>query len=533
MTPNEQIIHDLLTRQIDLMRYERSVRREVLQRLEAMRSEVEDKLRGQNLDEMGRRELAALLADIEAILSRDYDLIAGSLNTADVVEDESEWLFVWLGGMAAMYGLPEPKRLPETHKQALQNGLLVGGLTIAEAFAGQRDALMSRIRAQVRMAAVGGSDWESLKTDLQAAFKRAIQHAETTTATWISTIANQTTYWAGKANPWVKGYRHISVLDSKTSSVCTNRHGKLWDKQKQPQGHDFAFRVPPMHPNCRSRLVWVADLGDDFQGVIGEDWVKGRTLAQLQEQFGKGIGQMLHEGTISLHDAVRRGGLVPMTMRDLQRKYPKQADALKLRQALTKQAQGIRLSDAQDGLIVREWMGDALYRIKAGELENPRIKKLVKEYDLTQAEAVALRHYTGSGYRDLNAYLRGALPDRDLSDVVDIFQSALAKLPDYQGVVIRRDNLPLPMLQQYQLGNVVEYPAFTSATFGAKDVVINEKSPHRLKIDAVHAKRIDWISQYPKEDEVLFTAPTRFEVKTNPAINRSSGLLEIELEELP
>lgn len=98
MTPNEQIIHDLLTRQIDLMRYERSVRREVLQRLEAMRREVEDKLRGQNLDEMGKRELVALLADIEAILHRDYDLIAGSLNTADVVEDESEWLFVWLGG---------------------------------------------------------------------------------------------------------------------------------------------------------------------------------------------------------------------------------------------------------------------------------------------------------------------------------------------------------------------------------------------------------------------------------------------------
>ena len=321
MTQNEQIIHDLLTRQIDLMRYERSVRREVLQRLEVMRREVEDKLRGRNLDEMGRRELAALLADIEAILRRDYDLISGSLNTAEVVEDESEWLFVWLGGMAAMYGLPEPKRLPETHKQALQNGLLVGGLTIAEAFAGQRDALMRRIRAQVRMAAVGGSDWESLKTDLQAAFKRAIQHAETTTATWISTLANQTAYWAGKANPWVKGYRHISVLDSKTSSVCTNRHGKLWDKHKQPQGHDFEFRVPPIHPNCRSRLVWVADLEEDFQGVSGEDWVKGRTLSQLQEQFGKGIGQMLYDGDITLADAVKQGGLVPVTLRELKRKF--------------------------------------------------------------------------------------------------------------------------------------------------------------------------------------------------------------------
>lgn len=321
MTPNEHIIRDLLTRQIDLMRYERSVRREVLQRLEAMRREVESKLRGQDLDGMGRRELAALLADIEAILSRDYDLIAGSLNTAEVVDDESEWLLVWLGGMAAVYGLPEPKRLPETHKQSLQNGFQVGGLTIAEAFAGQRDDLMRRIRAQVRMAAVDGSDWESLKTDLQAAFKRARQYAETTTATWISTIANQTAYWVGQANPWIQGYRHISVLDSKTSSVCTSRHGKLWDKKKQPVGHDFAFRVPPVHPNCRSRLVWVADLDGDFQGVSGEDWVKGRTLDELQEQFGKGIGQMLHDGDITLSDAVKSGGLVPMTLRELRREH--------------------------------------------------------------------------------------------------------------------------------------------------------------------------------------------------------------------
>jgi len=31
MNINEQVVHDLLTRQIDLMRYEHSVRREVLQ----------------------------------------------------------------------------------------------------------------------------------------------------------------------------------------------------------------------------------------------------------------------------------------------------------------------------------------------------------------------------------------------------------------------------------------------------------------------------------------------------------------------
>ena len=61
-------------------------------------------------------------------------------------------------------------------------------------------------------------------------------------------------------------------------------------------------------------------LDDEFNGISGEDWVESRTLAQLQEQFGQGVGQMLHDGTISLHDAVRNGGLQPMTLNELKQK---------------------------------------------------------------------------------------------------------------------------------------------------------------------------------------------------------------------
>lgn len=55
-----------------------------------------------------------------------------------------------------------------------------------------------------------------------------------------------------------------------------------------------------------------------FDGISGEDWVKSRTLEQLQEQFGVGIGQMLHDGKITLADAVKSGGLKPMTLKELQ-----------------------------------------------------------------------------------------------------------------------------------------------------------------------------------------------------------------------
>ena len=57
MNIDEQAIHDLLTRQIDLMRFERSVARDALRQLERMQEEVEANLRRRELSALNRREL--------------------------------------------------------------------------------------------------------------------------------------------------------------------------------------------------------------------------------------------------------------------------------------------------------------------------------------------------------------------------------------------------------------------------------------------------------------------------------------------
>ena len=147
---------------------------------------------------------------------------------------------------------------------------------------------------------------------------------------WAGSIQGAVHYAFGSINPLVKGWRHVAVLDGHTSGMCTARHGLVWDKKKQPVGHTYPFRRPPLHPNCRSRLVFVFDLAAPFHGITGEDWVKGRTLPQLQEQFGHGIGQMLHDGEISLADAVRSDGLASVTLAELKQKtYAKMSDDLR------------------------------------------------------------------------------------------------------------------------------------------------------------------------------------------------------------
>lgn len=177
------------------------------------------------------------------------------------------------------------------------------------------------------------------------------------------------------------------------------------------------------------------------------------------------------------------------------------------------------------------WLNKSKINHLSGVLmADDKIQAIAKQYNLSLPEQVALRYYTGSGYKQLNAYLRGLSDEHQLAPSVQVLRQALNKLPDYQGgVVIRRDNFPEHMLRQHTLGNIVEYPAFTSATFGKKDVIIEDNSPIRLVITSKHAKQIDWISEFPHESEVLFTSPTKFRV--NKAPKKIGDFWQIELIE--
>lgn len=82
----------------------------------------------------------------------------------------------------------------------------------------------------------------------------------------------------------------------------------------------------------------------------------------------------------------------------------------------------------------------------------------------TDADSTALSDYTGSGFKDLNAGLREGHLTADQQARVDSIDSALSKLPDYQGTVVRGTKLPPEVLAKYQEGATVTEDAFTSSS---------------------------------------------------------------------
>lgn len=162
----------------------------------------------------------------------------------------------------------------------------------------------------------------------------------------------------------------------------------------------------------------------------------------------------------------------------------------------------------------------------------PKTLEQIYAYNLTIPEAVAIREYTGGGFMELNQILNDNSTDETLLAVADILRTALAKLPSFDGKVIRRTRLPPHILAQHQINNVITYPAFTSSTYDKTDRFAGY--PHRLIIKSKTGKKIDWLSSNFGELEVLFTSPTKFYVEriTKGDYNKDGYEFEIELREL-
>ena len=132
---------------------------------------------------------------------------------------------------------------------------------------------------------------------------------------------------------------------------------------------------------------------------------------------------------------------------------------------------------------------------------------------LTDQEIVALYHYTGSGYRSLTnalhreGYNRVKLP-KGAENYKLTLARALSKLPDFRHRGLKRGApLPQKIQDRYQVGAIVPEFAFTSSSTtrpfsGNTQFIIHSK----------HGTRVDKMSAFPSENEVLFTAGTRFRV---------------------
>lgn len=178
-----------------------------------------------------------------------------------------------------------------------------------------------------------------------------------------------------------------------------------------------------------------------------------------------------------------------------------------------------KIVDAPDGVfeITEKFLGDpepvtdeaaceSLGRICAEACSSYDGQRPTFTCGLTPAEFAILRYYTNHGYGCINAQLRAANILHS-EPFIQALNNGLGKIPNFVGFVNRGANLPNAVIEQHQVGAVLEYPSFTSTSLGS-----GFGGNVKYKIFSKTGKPVMAFSGHKGEREILFRAPTRFKV---------------------
>jgi SPP1 gp7 family putative phage head morphogenesis protein len=289
-----------------------------------------------------RERVAAMLAEIEALLAGVFDAHRAQLQGDLFAVADYQAGFEGHSLQQAVHGFtPNIPGAFQLRAAVLADPLSVrgvGGGKLLEPFLkdwarSEIEAVSGTIRrgfaegqttAQV-IQAIRGTRAARYADGLLAVTER---HAEAVVRTSVQHVASVARMETWKANAdLVTGYRWVSTLDSRTTEICQSLDGRVFKLGQGP--------TPPAHINCRSTTAAELDPAFDFLKAGAErasadgpvpasetyyDWLKGQPTAFQDAVLGPSRGALFRDGGLS---AERFGALQldrnfqPMTLAEM------------------------------------------------------------------------------------------------------------------------------------------------------------------------------------------------------------------------
>lgn len=117
---------------------------------------------------------------------------------------------------------------------------------------------------------------------------RLYAQADGLTATLLQHIASITQ--VSVASLYFDEYQWVSILDSQTSDICRERHGKIYRYGEGP--------IPPAHPRCRSKTVPVDRDNEPATPPTYYAWLKQQPAAVQNDIIGADNARGLRAGKL-------------------------------------------------------------------------------------------------------------------------------------------------------------------------------------------------------------------------------------------
>ena len=132
------------------------------------------------------------------------------------------------------------------------------GETYRTRIVGRYEDLGKRIQEAITEGFLGGRNTAHMSEEIAHEFQSSYYAAKrllVTETTYVTNAANLETYKEER----VKEYRIVAVLDLRTSDICQEQDGKIYNVADAEPGKN----MPPFHPNCRSTTI----------SVISREWL--------------------------------------------------------------------------------------------------------------------------------------------------------------------------------------------------------------------------------------------------------------------
>ncbi|HDL4959181.1 TPA: phage head morphogenesis protein, partial [Mannheimia haemolytica] len=229
-------------------------------------------------------------------------------------------------------------QVPSYQRKATQQATIIAGMPLESWFEKQGSELSFKFESTIRQGLLEGRQTPEIAKATAELFGISRRHADTLVITAVAKVADDAHKALRDENlDLIKGEMHLSTLDTRTSTVCQVRDGKMWDTDYKPIGHSLPYQRPPLHPRCRSILQLVMkdwkELGfDDVKempkstrasadGQVSEktnyeEWLSSKTPEEQDKALGKGKADLWRRGVITFSDMLDQSAR-PLTLKEL------------------------------------------------------------------------------------------------------------------------------------------------------------------------------------------------------------------------
>ncbi|HDL5009421.1 TPA: phage head morphogenesis protein [Mannheimia haemolytica] len=333
----KRIAHALTDRKILQFRFDAHLRNQVWQRLSKTQKALLNRINAAGIDALPKRELDKLLKELKAEIAKNYQE-----TTAYIQPELSGFFAVEKQALTELYndeiGYDFFNQVPSYQRKATQQATIIAGMPLESWFEKQGSELSFKFESTIRQGLLEGRQTPEIAKATAELFGISRRHADTLVITAVAKVADDAHKALRDENlDLIKGEMHLSTLDTRTSTVCQVRDGKMWDTDYKPIGHSLPYQRPPLHPRCRSILQLVMkdwkELGfDDVKempkstrasadGQVSEktnyeEWLSSKTPEEQDKALGKGKADLWRRGVITFSDMLDQSAR-PLTLKEL------------------------------------------------------------------------------------------------------------------------------------------------------------------------------------------------------------------------